>query len=45
MTWTFQRFKADPTRFKLVTKVENYTYLQELTMIATIVVFLIVGKI
>ena len=45
MTWTFQRFKADPTRFKLVTKVENYTYLQELTMIATIVVFLIAGKI
>ena len=45
MCWTFQRFKQDPTRFKLVTKVETYTYIQELTMIATVVIFLLVGKI
>ena len=45
MCWTFQRFKQDPTRFKLVTKVEHYTYIQELTMIATVVIFLLVGKI
>ena len=43
--WTCQRFKQDPKAFKLVTKVEHYSYLQELTMIATVVVYLLVGKI
>lgn len=39
------RFKKDPERFKLVTKVEIYTYIQESIMIITVVAFLIFGKI
>lgn len=39
------RFKKDPERFKLVTKVEIYTYIQESIMILTVAVFLIFGKI
>lgn len=45
MTYTFIDFKKDPTRYKIVDKVEKYTYLQEITMILTVVVYLIVGKI
>ena len=45
MTWTFLRFVKNPKKFKLVDKVERYTYLQETTMLLTVVVFLIVGKI
>ena len=45
MTFTFIRFMKNPKKFKLVDKVEHYTYLQEATMLVTIVVFLIVGKI
>ncbi len=45
MTWTFTRFIKNPKEFKLVDKVERYTYLQETTMLLTVVVFLIVGKI
>jgi 4-hydroxybenzoate polyprenyltransferase len=45
MTWTFARFIKNPKKFKLVDKVERYTYLQESTMLLTIVIFLIVGKI
>ena len=45
MTWTFMRFIKNPKKFKLVDKVERYTYLQETTMLLTVVVFLIVGKI
>lgn len=45
MTFKFQQFKKDPTRFKLVSVVEKYTYIQEGIMILTIVVFLIFGKI
>lgn len=45
MTWKFIQFKKDPEKFKLVTIVERYTYIQELIMIATIVVFLLCGKI
>lgn len=45
MTLKFQQFKKDPTRFKLVTVVEQYTYIQEGIMILTIVAFLIFGKI
>ncbi len=45
MTFKFQQFKKDPTRFKLVTVVERYTYIQESIMILTIVVYLIFGKI
>lgn len=45
MTVKFQQFKKDPTRFKLVTVVERYTYIQETIMILTVVAFLIWGKI
>jgi 4-hydroxybenzoate polyprenyltransferase len=45
MTFKFQQFKKDPTRFKLVSVVEQYTYIQECIMILTIVVYLIFGKI
>ena len=45
MTWKFVDFIKDPTRYKIVDKVERYTYLQESTMLLTVIVFLIVGKI
>lgn len=45
MTWKFAQFKKEPTRFKLVTVVERYTYIQETIMILTIVAYLIIGKI
>ena len=45
MTWKFIEFKKDPTKFKLVNAVERYTYLQESTMILTVMVYLLVGKI
>ena len=45
MTWTFIRFIKDPKKFTLVTKVEHYTFLQEATMLLTIITFLIIGKI
>lgn len=45
MTWKFVQFMKNPKKFKLVDKVERYTYLQETTMLLTIVVFIIFGKI
>ena len=45
MTWKFVQFMKDPEQFVLVDKVERYTYLQESTMLLTIVVFLLVGRI
>lgn len=36
MTWRFEDFKRDPTRYKLVDQVIRYTFLQEFTMIATV---------
>ena len=45
MTWKFIDFMKDPTRYQIVEKVERYTYLQESTMLLTVIVFLIVGKI
>ena len=45
MTWKFVQFMKDPEKFAIVDKVERYTYLQESTMLLTIVVFLLVGKI
>lgn len=44
MTVKFEQFKKDPTRFKMVDKVEIYTYIQESMMIATVALYLIVGK-
>ena len=45
MTYKFIDFMKDPTRYKIVDKVELYTYLQESTMLITVVVYLLVGKI
>ncbi len=45
MTWKFIQYMKDPERFVLVDKVERYTYLQESTMLLTVVVFLLVGRI
>ena len=45
MTWQFIRFMKDPNKFAIVSKVEIYTYLQESTMLLTIVCFLVFGRI
>lgn len=45
MTYCFLKFMNDPERFKLVDKVERYTYIQESIMMLTVLAFLIVGKI
>ncbi len=45
MTWKFIQYIKDPEKFVLVQKVERYTYLQESTMLLTIVAFLIFGRI
>ena len=45
MTWKFVQYMKDPERFVLGDKVERYTYLQESTMLLTVVVFLLVGRI
>ena len=45
MTWKFIQYMKDPERFVIVEKVERYTYLQESTMLLTIVAFLIFGRI
>ena len=41
----FIEYKKYPTKYRIVSKVERYTYIQECMMIATIVIYLIVGKI
>ena len=45
MTWKFIQFMKDPEKFAIVNKVEIYTYLQESTMLLTIVCFLVFGRI
>ncbi len=45
MTWKFIEFIKDPEKYKIVDKVETYTYLQETTMLITVALYLIVGKI
>ena len=45
MTWKFIEFMKDPEKFKIVDKVERYTYLQESTMLITVALYLLVGKI
>lgn len=45
MTYQFIIFMKDPTKFKIVTKVERYTYIQESLMLITIVIFLFFGRI
>ncbi|MBP3241081.1 MAG: prenyltransferase [Oribacterium sp.] len=45
MSFKFIEYKKDPLKYRIVTKVERYTYLQEITMILTVVLYLIFGKI
>lgn len=45
MVLKFLQFIRNPEAFRLVDKVELYTYIQESLMLLTIVVFLLVGKI
>ena len=45
MTYKFIDFMMDPYRYQIVEKVELYTYLQESTMLLTVVVYLLIGKI
>ena len=45
MSYKFIEFKKDPTQYKIVKKVEKYTYIQESIMILTIISFIIFGKI
>ena len=45
MTWKFIEFIKDPEKFRIVDKVERYTYLQETTMLLTVACYLLVGKI
>ena len=45
MTVQFVKYMKDPNQFVIVDKVERYTYLQESTMLLTVVVFLLVGRI
>lgn len=41
MTFQFQQFITDPTRFNLKERVERYTYITEGTMVLAVVVYLI----
>ena len=45
MTFKFIEFIKNPEKFKIVDKVERYTYLQETTMLLTVVGYLLIGKI
>ncbi|MDO4798967.1 MAG: prenyltransferase [Bacillota bacterium] len=45
MTRQFLVFIKDPTRFRLVSRVELYTYIQEILMLLTVALYLLVGKI
>lgn len=45
MTWKFLQFMQEPTRFKIVDKVERYTYIQESMMLVTIAAFILFGKV
>ncbi len=45
ITVLFSKFKKNPEAFKLVAKVERYTYIQESLMLITIPVFLIIGAV
>ena len=45
MSLKFKEFIKNPTKYKIVDKVERYTYIQESIMLITVVMYLIVGKI
>jgi 4-hydroxybenzoate polyprenyltransferase len=44
ISWKFIEYKKDPTKYKIVEKVEQYTYIQESLMILTVVVYLLVNN-
>ena len=44
ISWKFIEYKKDPTKYKIVEKVEQYTYIQESLMILTVVVYLLMNK-
>ncbi|MBP1533326.1 MAG: prenyltransferase [Ruminococcus sp.] len=41
MTWKFIEFMGDPTKYKIVDKVERYTYIQESIMLLTVAGYII----
>ena len=41
MTWKFLQFIKNPEQFKIVDKVERYTYIQESIMLITVAVYLV----
>lgn len=45
MTYKFIEFMKDPEKYRIVSKVERYTYLQEGTMLLTVALYLLIGKI
>lgn len=45
MTWKFIQFMKEPARFKIVDKVERYTYIQESMMLITIAFYIVFGKV
>lgn len=45
MTWQFEDFKRDPTRYRIVDRVTRYTFMQEATMIATVAATIAFGSI
>lgn len=45
ITWKYIQFIKKPTKFKIGDKVERYIYLQETTMLLTVVCYLVVGRI
>ena len=45
MTYKFIEYMMNPTKYEIVEKVERYTYLQESTMLLTVVIYLLIGKI
>lgn len=45
MTYKFIEYSKNPEKYKIVNKVELYTYLQESTMLLTVVCYLLFGKI
>ncbi|NLI58201.1 MAG: UbiA family prenyltransferase [Clostridium sp.] len=45
MTWKFISYMKDPTQYKIVDKVERYTYVLEATMVLVVGIYLLVGYI
>ena len=45
MTWKFISFMKNPRQYKIVDKVERYTYIQEATMVLTVAAYLMWGYI